>query len=390
MQVLIKNADLYAPKRLGKKDILLSATKVLAIENSIDEKRLYGAYEVIDAKGRLAVPGFIDTHQHFTGGGGEGSFKTRVPELLLTDQTLNGVTTALGLLGTDSQTRSIENLYAKTMAFREEGISSYMLTGSYAYPSPTLTNDVERDIVFLEPVIGVKLAISDHRGPYTTIDDIAFLTSKVRVASLVAGKAGIITLHTGIGKNQLKQIRKVIEKTDYSPRTFVPTHINREDIFEEALNLARLGAIIDGTAVSKERFEQGTRLSCAEATKLAKEENLLNQFTFSSDAGGSLPVWNEDRTKMIGMGVGSPNTLLLELQRGIENYALTLEDMLQPLTVNAAKQLGLATKKGQVNIGYDADLLLLDRSTLAIDYCIAQGAIMVEEGKARIKGTFET
>lgn len=52
----------------------------------------------------------------------------------------------------------------KTRALCEEGVSAYMLTGAYGYPSPTITGEIERDIVFVKEVLGVKLAISDHRG----------------------------------------------------------------------------------------------------------------------------------------------------------------------------------------------------------------------------------
>jgi beta-aspartyl-dipeptidase (metallo-type) len=44
--------------------------------------------------------------------------------------TVNGVTTAVGLRGTDALTRSVENLYAKTQSFNAEGLTAFMLTGS--------------------------------------------------------------------------------------------------------------------------------------------------------------------------------------------------------------------------------------------------------------------
>ena len=117
---------------------------------------LVGPVEVVDGKGKLAIPGLVDTHQHFIGGGGEGGYQTRTPELTLTQQTLNGVTTALGLLGTDSLSRHVESLYAKTQAFNAEGITAVMITGAYHLPSPTITGSVQRDIAFIEPIIGVK------------------------------------------------------------------------------------------------------------------------------------------------------------------------------------------------------------------------------------------
>ena len=59
---------------------------------------------------------------------------------------------------------SEENLVSKAKALKEEGLSVYCLTGSYGYPSVTLTGDVKKDILFIDEVIGVKLALADHRA----------------------------------------------------------------------------------------------------------------------------------------------------------------------------------------------------------------------------------
>ncbi|MEZ8966146.1 beta-aspartyl-peptidase [Vibrio breoganii] len=389
MQLLIKNGSVHAPQYLGKKDLLCAGGKIIAIEDTIDEFSLAGEYQVIDAKGANVVPGFVDTHQHFIGGGGEGGYATRTPELKLTDQTLNGVTTALGLLGTDDLSRHVESLFAKTMGFRDEGISTYMITGSYFLPSPTITGSVMRDIAFIDPVVGVKLAVSDHRGPYITLEGLADLVAQVRNAALVSGKAGIITVHAGAGKKGLTQLLDVLDETDYQAERFVPTHINREDVWKQAVELAKRGAIIDGTAVSQDMLDSGRKaLSCAEATKLSIELGIKDNFTFSSDAGGSLPKWNEDRTRIVGMGVGTPSSLLEEIRRGVNKFALSLSDMLVPITKNAAKQLGLSALKGELRVGRDADVLLLN-DELTLTHTIAKGRVMVSGGEAVVKGTFE-
>ncbi|MEZ9975596.1 beta-aspartyl-peptidase [Vibrio breoganii] len=389
MQLLIKNGSVHAPQYLGKKDLLCAGGKIIAIEDTINESSLAGEYQVIDAKGANVVPGFVDTHQHFIGGGGEGGYATRTPELKLTDQTLNGVTTALGLLGTDDLSRHVESLFAKTMGFRDEGISTYMITGSYFLPSPTITGSVMRDIAFIDPVVGVKLAVSDHRGPYITHEGLADLVAQVRNAALVSGKAGIITVHAGAGKKGLTQLLDVLDETDYQAERFVPTHINREDVWEQAVELAKRGAIIDGTAVSQDMLDSGRKaLSCAEATQLSIELGIKDNFTFSSDAGGSLPKWNEDRTRIVGMGVGTPSSLLEEIRRGVNEFSLSLSDMLVPITKNAAKQLGLSALKGELQVGHDADVLLLN-DDLALTHTVAKGRVMVSDGEAVVKGTFE-
>lgn len=112
--LLIKNAKVYAPEYVGKKDLLVCGGKIECIEDKIEDFPI--ACEVIDAEERILTPGFIDQHVHVTGGGGEGSFHTRTPELQLSELVKGGITTVVGLLGTDGLTRSVENLYAKVQA----------------------------------------------------------------------------------------------------------------------------------------------------------------------------------------------------------------------------------------------------------------------------------
>ena len=152
--ILIKNVEVYSPQYKGKKDVFVSGGKISLIEDKInfDSEKI----KIIDARGKILTPGFIDQHVHITGGGGEGSFKTRAPEITLSKLTSGGITTVVGLLGTDGTTRSVENLVAKAKALKEEGITVFAHTGSYEYPTVTLTDSIKKDICFIEEIIGEK------------------------------------------------------------------------------------------------------------------------------------------------------------------------------------------------------------------------------------------
>ena len=159
--LLIKGAEVYAPEYLGKLDILVAGGKIERIGEELPE---YEGCEVMDGEGKIVTPGIIDRHVHVTGGGGEGSFHTQAPPVQLSSLLQGGVTTVIGLLGTDGISRSVENLVAKTKALKEEGISAYCLCGAYGYPSPTITGSVSKDIMFIDEILGLKLAVSDHRA----------------------------------------------------------------------------------------------------------------------------------------------------------------------------------------------------------------------------------
>lgn len=376
MIYLIKNAHVYAPEDKGMNDVLIVNDKIAAMD-----RRLHVGLpemEVIDAQGKRLIPGLIDQHVHVTGGGGEGGFATRVPEIMLSDCIRAGVTTVVGLLGTDSRTRSVENLVAKVKGLKAEGLSAYCLTGAYEYPSPTITGSVSKDIVYIDEVIGVKIALSDHRSSNMSGEDLIRLASETRIAGLLSGKPGIVHIHTGRGRNKLRMLIDICKNTDIPASVFRPTHM-REDLMEDMVELARMGTYLDFTTGAKP--EETADLMIRSMRRLP-----VQKMTMSSDSNGSMPLWNEQH-EMIGMGVGSIATLP-QAVRELYNKGVPLDKALSFCTSNVAEALKLYPKKGCVGTGSDADLLLLDKLG-EIEMVMAGGQLMMRDGEVLVKGTFE-
>lgn len=366
MFTIIKNADVYAPQPLGQQDILFCNDKIIAMAPTIDFD--FGDVTVIDAAGKKAVPGFIDQHVHVLGGGGEGSFRSRCPELDFSQTVKNGVTTVLGLLGTDSMTRSVENLVAKTKALNEDGITAYCLTGAYEFPSPTLSGSVKKDVTFIQECIGVKIAISDHRNSCITTQELARLAADVRQASLFSGKVGIVHMHTGRGKAGLSQVMAIVENTDVPIKHFRPTHCGNQ--FEDAVKFAEMGGWVDFTT-----YDDSAKSASMLKRALDSIEN-YEHITCSSDSNGSMPKWNE-KGEMIGMGIGSMSNLYAAIRALVKEEGVALEQALPLITENVAKGLEIYPQKGCLSVGSDADLVLLD-TELNIDSVFAKGRMMVE------------
>jgi beta-aspartyl-dipeptidase (metallo-type) len=127
MVYIIRGGEVYAPQRLGKKDILIVNNKIIAIGESLSVSELSPV--VIDASDKIVCPGFIDQHVHITGGGGQFGFASFIPELFAGDLLAIGTTTVLGLLGTDGFVKELSTLYSKAQALNETGVTAYMLTG---------------------------------------------------------------------------------------------------------------------------------------------------------------------------------------------------------------------------------------------------------------------
>ena len=189
------------------------------------------------------IPGLIDGHVHVTGGGGEAGFRTRVPPVPLSRFTSAGITTVVGLLGTDDVARGPGELLATLYALREEGLNAYGYAGGYHVPPATLTGSVRGDLVFVEALIGIgEVAISDHRSSQPTLDELLRIASECHVAGVMTGKAGILHLHLGDGARGLELVREALSTSELPARVFNPTHVNRRRaLFDEALDLARAG-----------------------------------------------------------------------------------------------------------------------------------------------------
>lgn len=390
MLKLIRDGEVYAPEYLGKKDILITGEKIGYILDNINIPNDFVEIEVIDAKNKIVVPGFIDCHVHIIGGGGEGSFKTRTPEIQLSDITTGGVTTVIGCLGTDGTTRNMANLLAKARGLEEEGISTYVYTGSYQVPVRTVTGNIQDDIILIDKIIGVgEIALSDHRSSQPTIDEIAKIAAASRVGGILSGKAGIVNIHMGDGPRQVQFLEEIAERTEIPIKQFLPTHMNRNlKLFRKAIEYAKKGGNVDFTTSSVEKFLEEGEVKCSRALKIMLEEGVpIENITFSSDGQGSLPEFDENG-ECVGLQVGKVTSLFKEVRDAILDEGIRIEDAIKVITSNPANILKL-NKKGYLKENYDADIVLLDKERLEIDTVIAMGKVMVENKVVKVKGTFE-
>ncbi|MCT8138277.1 beta-aspartyl-peptidase [Anaerobacillus sp. CMMVII] len=377
----MKNGEVYAPEYLGKQDVLVIDNKIAqigAVSDKILEVDL--EIEVINAEGCIIMPGIIDPHVHLIGGGGEGGFATRTPEIQLSDIVRSGITTVVGCLGTDGTTRHMTSLLAKARGLEEEGISTYIYTGNYHVPTPTITSSVKDDLIIVDKVIGAgEIALSDSRSAQPSVHEIAKLVAEARVGGLLSGKAGVTHFHIGPGKQRLQFLHQIMEEYEIPAAKIYCTHITRSpELMNDAIALAKKGAFVDMTAASDTGEWFGYYI---------ENGGDLQQLTFSSDGNGSLPVFDE-HGKLMGIGVASTYTLYEQFVATVLERGFTLEEVIPVVTSNTATALHL-TKKGRLTQGNDADILLLEKDSLAIKHVFAKGKQMVKNGEVIIKGTFE-
>ena len=381
MFTLIKNAYVYAPADAGCQDILLSGRIIAHMAPSIGE--LPFDCTVLDAGGAKVTPGFSDQHIHITGGGGEGSFATRVPEIQLSQLTTAGTTTVIGLLGTDGVTRSMENLLAKARGLEEEGLSTGIYSGAYPADSKHITVNLRSDIVLIDKILGGKVAMSDHRSSMPATQAYAELAAEARIGGMLSGKAGVLHIHMGDGKRGLDPVLEILAATELPVTVFRPTPVNRNPLlYKQALEFALQGGIIDLTCGMT-----GSAIPVPEAVKQALDAGVpLQRLTLSSDGNGSMPKFNVDN-ELIGLTAAAPRYLYEEMLGIVKAGVLPFEKALQLITCNVADALKLDSK-GRVAVGKDADLIVWN-DDLTLNKVFAKGRLMVDAGQALVKGTFE-
>jgi len=376
--IIVRGGKVYAPEPMGRQDILSLAGKIVLIKQNIDEKEVeevLGQPKIVSAEDCFVVPGLIDQHVHFNGAGGEGGPIFRTPPLRAEDLLRSGITTAVGLLGTDGITRSLRDLLMKARQLSMEGVTAYIYTGSYQIPSPTITGSVASDIILINEVVGVKIALSDHRSSHPDKRELLRVASEARIGGMLSGKAGIVHIHMGEEKEGFRPILEIVEETDIPIAQFAPTHVNRSRaVLENSVEFGRLGGYLDVTTGVSRKSGFSRSVKPSEAVKyLLKSGVPMQRITMSSDGNGSMPEFSEDG-KLLRVLVSPVSSLLDEVRDLVLLEGMKLEEALLPATKNVADHL-LLQGKGRIQRGADADMLLLEESSLSLRAVISRGSL---------------
>jgi len=387
MVTLIRGGDVFAPEPLGRKDILLAGGAIEAVAEP-GRIRVDGLEaETVDAAGKRIFPGLIDPHVHILGGGGEGGPATRAPEIRVEDIISNGVTTVIGCLGTDGVTRHMTSLLAKARALELEGISTFIYTGSYEIPVRTLTGSVRSDLIVVDKVVGAgEIAVSDHRSSQPTFDEVARLAAECRVGGMLGGKAGVLHLHLGDGKRRLEFLFRLVRETEIPASQIVPTHITRNpELFEEGLEWVAAGGSIDIT-VGPEPVPPDPEVSLEDCIARFREKGLpFGRLMLSSDSNGSIPVFDESG-RLVRLTIATEKDFFRKFVDFLRKGLLPPETATRLFSTNAAEFYKLG-KKGRIEPGRDADLVVLD-GDLGLSDVFARGKRMMAGGRLLVRGTF--
>jgi len=386
---LIKNGSVYAPDELGVKDILVCGEKILRIADEVEAPSGYET-EIIDASGKIIYPGFIDGHVHLIGADDGQGPVGRTQDIAWRDIVETGTTTVVGCLGSSRFVRSLNRLYIKALELDMMGVSTYMFTGSFVIPPPTLTGEIRKDVYLIPKVIGLKTAISDTTTNHHTWRDLAGITAEVLYGSDIANKHAVTHVHVGRQKTRMDRIFELIDNTGINPAQVIPTHINRRnpDVIEQAIEYTKMGGIVDLSSLMRKEEGTLTGLKPDLAVKRMLDEGaVLENMTMSSDGNVPQPIRDADG-KQIGRYIAPLDLNRREIRDMANNGVCSLSDALKIMTTNPTKALGI--KKGKIAEGYDADLVIADGvENLRVEQVYARGNQVVKDGETLWKTHFQ-
>jgi 5-methylthioadenosine/S-adenosylhomocysteine deaminase len=333
---------------LPRGDVLVEDGRIAAVATNLDA----GDAEIIDAAGKIVLPGFVDTHRHtwqtaFRGLGADWTFKQYhaamhgtlrplyQPEDVYLGNLLgriealsSGVTTMLDWFHCADRP---ENADAAIDALRAAPGRSLFCYGA---AGPDITPEITR-VREQIPGDGMVLGL---RGPQrTTVDTVAADVALARELGLR------VSVHAHAAAGSGRPIADMCARGLLDDRTTVVHGNGMSD--EEVTMLADAGASV---SVSPD-VEVKMGFGWPETGRLL--------------AAGIRPSLSIDDCPSAGGDMFATMRTTFAVQRGLDG-GLTARDVLEFATVAGARACGLDT--GSITVGKDADLVLLDAEDVSV------------------------
>ncbi|WP_105617454.1 dihydroorotase [Vallitalea okinawensis] len=394
----ILNGKLYIEGHYIQKNLYIKDGKIQRISKEILESR-----ESYDADGKKVFPGFIDPHVHFELGGGnftscDDFYSGSV------SAAYGGITTFIDFLDPISKAGELKEAFHSRQQLAEKSIIDYAF-------HVTLKNPVNQVVAIVEamkkmhlPTVKIFTTYSDSdRRTYDSeirellrltqthdflvlahieSDDLINLNAAYGVADLLTSRSTDAELKEAL---KLAGFTKELEGRLYmvhlsSGKTLKALLENYPDILNQNLYLESCPHYFTQTS---DRFKenQGYLFTMAPPLRTVEEVNLLkDNFNYINTIGTDhCPFLKAEKKqeKLIGtpMGIG-----------GVEHsfnimYSLFGEKVVDKMTIEPAKIFGLYPKKGTLQRGADADIVIYDPTKKHVinedhsscDYSIYQG-----------------
>ena len=413
-RLLIKNAaelvtcSGLAPKKgIEMNEIGIIIVGAIVIENGIIQEvgttaeilaRVdAGSYQVIDAKGKCVMPGFVDSHTHFIFGGYRPEeFFWRLNGTPYLDILEKGG----GILSTVQGTRNTSKDELKKIGARRlnamlamgvttvEGKSGYGLDLSTELEQLAIMAELNQEhaVDVVPTFMGAHAIPPEYRG--RTDDYVKFMIDRVLPAVAEQGVAEFCDVFCEQGVFSVAQSRKILQAAQ-------GFGIKSKLHADEIVNLG--GAELAGElkAISADHLLQTTDsgIDCLAAQGVVATVLPITAFCLCESYAKARTMI--DRGAAVALATdynpGSCFSHSIPLMASLAAIQLkmTPAEIISALTINGAAAVGRANKVGSLECGKDADIVILDHASHlflmynvgmnVVDKVIKKGRILIDK-----------
>lgn len=358
MNLLVKNASIVTGEEFdseGKKidkivltDILIKSGKIKLIEKNISAEN----FQVIDAQGKLVLPGIVDAHTHM-----------RDPGLSYKEDFISGskaacrggVTTFLDMPNTLPLTSSEETLKDK----RENSLHrSYV---DYGFHFGGVKSDNSKEIEKVRDcVASTKIFFNESTGDMLIEDN--------KTVENLFNSSRIIAVHA-----EGEKIREAIEAAKKFGKPLYLCHLSTGEEVEILKAAKKEGVKVYGEVtphhlmLNENDRESSDRNRMLLRMKPELKTSADNEYLWKALADGIIdtvgtdhaPHTLEDKSSKVTFGIPGVENSLEMMLKGYKAGKITLHRMIQVMSENPAEIFNIRGK-GKIAEGFDGDLILLD------------------------------
>ncbi len=368
----------------------------------LEEVRLVRGGEMLDADGRLVMPGLVECHSHLAWAGDRADeFQLRVAGTTYSQVQAAGG----GIASTVYATRNASDEMLRALArkrldrFLRYGVTTVEAKSGYglSLEQELRLLEVYRDVSYLHPVDVVPTLLAAHVVPVEYADrpdDYVKLVVKKMIPAVAKRKlARFCDAFCEKGAFTVEQCRQVLEaglEAGLLPKLHADqlTYLGGTEMAAElgAVSVDHLDHISDSGIAALTPVTGGTRVPVAV---------LLPGATFFLGEGGYAPA-----RRMLDAGVrvalstdfnpgSSPTQALWFMSTmGCSQLRMTGDEVIRAITIEAAAALAMDDEVGSLEVGKKADILILDHSRSAeIPYRYGMNPVwrVFKEGKRVVK-----
>lgn len=380
MKTRIDNATVVLPEEIMKTSVLVENGKIAAIDIACHTE----ADEVVSAAGLHLLPGVIDDQVHFREPGLEHKEDLHTGSRACAK---GGITTFLEMPNTNPTTTTCERLHEKLALASTKSVVNF---GFYIGATPDNVQELQR----AKRTPGIKIFIGSSTGKLLVDDQDAleriFADTTLPIAAHCEDESTVranarkfanstdVADHSNIRDEQAAVIatRRAI---DLATRHQHPFHVLHVSTAAEVPLIAESPAWVTAEACphhllfSRDDYERlGTRIQMNPSVKTAADNRALWQALLDGHiqviATDHAPHTLEEKNQPYpNSPSGMPaveNSLALMLDQ-VHRGRCTLRQIVSWMCEAPARVWRIANK-GKIEVGYDADLVLVDRSKSAV------------------------